>query len=178
MRLAQDNDVVHTFTPDRSDQPFGKAVLPRRGWCDRLVPEPRFDPKRVLPAHQAGSALAAPYRFVAALPVAFIDDPQYTALLSPRLRGEDIWSCEAYDEAGHYLKLVYPEGESDFIVAGSITDLPVEAKTVDMGASGIFVCTTGGRTMPRNGDQLVGDVLCPVLQPVAAGVPPTQSRND
>jgi hypothetical protein len=28
MRLAQDNDVVHTFTPDRSDQPFGKAILP------------------------------------------------------------------------------------------------------------------------------------------------------
>src|SRR6202051_2737880 len=38
MRLAQDNDVVHTFTPDRSDQPFGKAILPRRGWCGRLVP--------------------------------------------------------------------------------------------------------------------------------------------
>src|SRR6266404_3646141 len=37
MRLAQDNDVVHTFTPDRSDQPFGKAILPRRGWCGRLV---------------------------------------------------------------------------------------------------------------------------------------------
>jgi len=34
----QDNDVVHTFTPDRSDQPFGKAILPRRGWCGRLVP--------------------------------------------------------------------------------------------------------------------------------------------
>jgi len=29
MRLAEDNDVVHTFTPDRSDQPFGKAILPR-----------------------------------------------------------------------------------------------------------------------------------------------------
>jgi len=28
MRLAQDNDVVHTFTPDRADQPFGKPVLP------------------------------------------------------------------------------------------------------------------------------------------------------
>ena len=28
MRLAQDNDVVHTLTPDRSDQPFGKAILP------------------------------------------------------------------------------------------------------------------------------------------------------
>src|ERR1700726_2689730 len=39
MHLAQDNDVVHTFTPDRSDQPFGKASLPGRAWCDRLVPD-------------------------------------------------------------------------------------------------------------------------------------------
>src|SRR6516225_3880453 len=39
MRLAQDNDVVYTLTPDRSDQPFGKAVLPGRGWCGRLVPD-------------------------------------------------------------------------------------------------------------------------------------------
>src|ERR1700739_2350510 len=39
MRLAQDNDVVRTFTPDRSDQPFGKAILPGRGWCGRLVPD-------------------------------------------------------------------------------------------------------------------------------------------
>src|ERR1700682_796954 len=39
MHLAQDNDVVHTFTPDRSDQPFGKAILPRRGWCGRFVPD-------------------------------------------------------------------------------------------------------------------------------------------
>src|ERR1700710_1319486 len=38
MHLAQDNDVVHTFTPDRSDQPFGKAILPGRGCCGRLVP--------------------------------------------------------------------------------------------------------------------------------------------
>jgi hypothetical protein len=29
MHLAQDNDVVHTLTSDRSDQPFGKAILPR-----------------------------------------------------------------------------------------------------------------------------------------------------
>src|ERR1700738_1287173 len=40
MHLAQDNDVIHTFTSDRSDQPFGKAILPRRGWCGRLVPDP------------------------------------------------------------------------------------------------------------------------------------------
>src|SRR3981081_1375783 len=39
MHLAQDNDVVHTFTPDRSDQPFGKAILPRRGWSGGLVPD-------------------------------------------------------------------------------------------------------------------------------------------
>ena len=39
MHLAQDNDVVHTLTPDRSDQPFGKAILPGRGWCNRLVPD-------------------------------------------------------------------------------------------------------------------------------------------
>src|ERR1700755_590635 len=38
MHLAQDNDVVHTLTPDRSDQPFGEAILPRRGRCGRLVP--------------------------------------------------------------------------------------------------------------------------------------------
>src|SRR5580704_5457634 len=39
MHLAQDNDVVYTLTPDRSDQPFGKAILPRRGRCGRLVPD-------------------------------------------------------------------------------------------------------------------------------------------
>src|SRR6201981_930746 len=38
MRLAENDDVIQTLTPDRSDQPFGKAVLPRRGWCGRLVP--------------------------------------------------------------------------------------------------------------------------------------------
>src|ERR1700680_4541584 len=39
MHLAQDNDMVHTLTPDRPDQPFGKAILPGRGWCGRLVPD-------------------------------------------------------------------------------------------------------------------------------------------
>ena len=37
MRLAQDNDAVHTFSPDRSNQLFGIAVMPGRGWCSRLV---------------------------------------------------------------------------------------------------------------------------------------------
>jgi hypothetical protein len=34
--LAEDNDVVQTLTPDRPDQLFGKAVLPRRGWCVQI----------------------------------------------------------------------------------------------------------------------------------------------
>ena len=33
MRLAQDGEMVHTLALDRSDQPFGKAILPRRGRC-------------------------------------------------------------------------------------------------------------------------------------------------
>ncbi len=37
MRLAQDDNMVHALAPDRSDQPFGKAVLSRRGWRSRLV---------------------------------------------------------------------------------------------------------------------------------------------
>jgi hypothetical protein len=40
MRLAQDN-VVCSFTPDQSDQPFDKAILPGRGWCNGLVPDAR-----------------------------------------------------------------------------------------------------------------------------------------
>ncbi len=57
---------------------------------------------------------------------AFITDPQYLPILSPRLGGEDIWSCETYSEAANHLKLVYPEGEIDFIVAARITGLDFE----------------------------------------------------
>ena len=39
MRLAEDDKMIHTLAPDRSDQPFGKAILPRRGWCGRFVPD-------------------------------------------------------------------------------------------------------------------------------------------
>src|SRR5476651_1345927 len=39
MCLAEDNDVVQALAPDRSDQPFGKAVLPGRGCRGRLVPD-------------------------------------------------------------------------------------------------------------------------------------------
>ena len=62
---------------------------------------------------------------------AFITDPQYLSVLSPRLAGEDIWNCKTYYEATNHLKLVYSEGEIDFIVAAAITDLPPERKVVD-----------------------------------------------
>src|SRR5712672_3044584 len=35
----QNNHMIDALAPDRSDQPFGKAILPRRGWCGRLVPD-------------------------------------------------------------------------------------------------------------------------------------------
>jgi hypothetical protein len=31
--------MIDALAPDRSDQPFGKAILPRRGWRGRLVPD-------------------------------------------------------------------------------------------------------------------------------------------
>src|SRR5580765_3514990 len=39
MLLAQDDQMIDTLAPDRSDQPFGKAILPRRGRSRRLVPD-------------------------------------------------------------------------------------------------------------------------------------------
>src|ERR1700676_4104505 len=44
MFLVQDNDVVQTLAPDRSDQPLGKAVLQRRGRCNWLVSGARGPP--------------------------------------------------------------------------------------------------------------------------------------
>src|SRR2546421_258398 len=39
MCFAPDDYVIETLATDRSDQPFGKAILPGRGWCGRLVPD-------------------------------------------------------------------------------------------------------------------------------------------
>lgn len=54
----------------------------------------------------------------------FILDPQYLGFLSPKMADTDIWNGPDYDESTHYLKLKYDEGEIDFIVAQSISDLP------------------------------------------------------
>jgi hypothetical protein len=61
---------------------------------------------------------------------AFIDDPQYLALLSPETT--DVWKCSAWDRAAHYLKLKYPEGEIDFIVSAPISSLPPIEKQIDL----------------------------------------------
>src|ERR1700688_4247935 len=39
MRLTKNDDMIQALAADRSDQPFGKAILPRRGWCGRFVPD-------------------------------------------------------------------------------------------------------------------------------------------
>jgi hypothetical protein len=61
---------------------------------------------------------------------AFIDDPQYLALLSPETT--DVWKCSAWDRAAHYLKLKYPDGEVDFIVTAAISSLPPIEKQIDL----------------------------------------------
>jgi len=37
VRFAQDNHVIDALPPDRSDQSFSEAILPRRAWSDRFV---------------------------------------------------------------------------------------------------------------------------------------------
>src|SRR5271155_3426315 len=39
MRLTKNDDMIQALAADRPDQPFGKAILPRRGRCGRLVPD-------------------------------------------------------------------------------------------------------------------------------------------
>jgi hypothetical protein len=68
---------------------------------------------------------------------AFIQDPQFLSHLSPRLAGEDVWSCETYEESANHLRLIFPEGEIDFIVAASITNLASEPKSIDLNEVGI-----------------------------------------
>jgi len=39
MRLTDNDDMIQALAADRPDQPFGKSILPRRGWGGRLVPD-------------------------------------------------------------------------------------------------------------------------------------------
>ena len=61
---------------------------------------------------------------------AFIDDPQYLGIMSPKVT--EVWNCRTWDEAPHYLKLIYAEGEVDFIVSGPLSGLGVDTFEVDL----------------------------------------------
>lgn len=61
---------------------------------------------------------------------AFIDDPQYLGIMSPKIT--DVWSCLTWDDAAHYLKLRFPEGEIDFIVSPPLSGLAATFHEVDL----------------------------------------------
>jgi hypothetical protein len=61
---------------------------------------------------------------------AFIDDPQYLGVMSPRV--VEIWNCRTWDETAHYLKLTYKEGEIDFIVSGPLSGLGTDTYEIDL----------------------------------------------
>ena len=61
---------------------------------------------------------------------AFIDDPQYLGIMSPKVT--EVWNCRTWDETAHYLKLIYLEGEIDFIVTGSLSGLGTDTFEVDL----------------------------------------------
>lgn len=61
---------------------------------------------------------------------AFIDDPQYLGIMSPKVT--EVWSCRTWDEAAHYLKLTYTEGEIDFIVSNPLSRLGTDTFEIDL----------------------------------------------
>jgi hypothetical protein len=60
----------------------------------------------------------------------FIDDPQYLPLLTPRLNDAAESLTGDYVEQSNFLKLIFPEGEIDFVVSGTLTMSPVNPETV------------------------------------------------
>ena len=54
----------------------------------------------------------------------FVPDPQYLAYLTPRLNDKAEALTTNYIEQANSLKLVFPEGEIDFIASAPLTDQP------------------------------------------------------
>lgn len=61
---------------------------------------------------------------------AFIDDPQCLGTMSPKVT--EVWNCRTWDETAHYLKLIYAEGEIDFIVSGPLSGLSTDTCEIDL----------------------------------------------
>lgn len=59
----------------------------------------------------------------------FITDPQLIGYISPRLNDKLENIVSNYDEAADFIKLEFPDGEIDFIVRGSLLNLPDERST-------------------------------------------------
>ena len=60
----------------------------------------------------------------------FIPDPQILGMFSPRLNDNAHSLTNAYVETGGSLKLLFPEGEVDFVVAENLTQRPFELAKV------------------------------------------------
>ena len=58
----------------------------------------------------------------------FIPDPQYLSHLTPRLNNEAETLTTHYIEQQGSLKLIFPEGEIDFVVAGYLTPAPTSVE--------------------------------------------------
>jgi len=60
----------------------------------------------------------------------FISDPQYFGYLSPRLNATAESLTDDYVEQANFLKLLFPEGEIDFVASGPLTQNPTVAETL------------------------------------------------
>lgn len=61
----------------------------------------------------------------------FVPDPQYLGYLTPRLSDVAAEGDPDYEEGAEFLKLRYPEGEVDFVVAGVLTHPGTECARVN-----------------------------------------------
>lgn len=57
----------------------------------------------------------------------FVGNPEWIGYLTPRLNDRAERLTTDYEEGPDYLKLTFPEGEVDFIVRGSLLNLPAES---------------------------------------------------
>ncbi len=60
----------------------------------------------------------------------FVPDPQHLPYLSPRLNDTAESLTGNYDEQAGFLKLLFPEGEIDFVASGSLTENPTVTETL------------------------------------------------
>jgi predicted nucleotidyltransferase component of viral defense system len=60
----------------------------------------------------------------------FVPDPQYLGYVSPRLNDAAEGLVSQYNEQANFLKLYFPEGEIDFVVARPLTSNPYRFETI------------------------------------------------